>query len=169
MGFAAFMMAAQAGTSLLGSVGEQGAAREQSLAEQKELVRQQEEENLRAAEEKSDRVREADKEFAAAVATMEAVGGAGSMNEGRFTREVAGTAALDLSRLEGNRKRANQARSASIVASQNRAASTIQKSRGAFLGQALGFGGELLTTLKGEELRDTRIEESRIDSTLGSS
>ncbi len=155
------LLLASTGLSLLSSMSEQKAIEKQAQAEQTELVRQQNERDRIAAEEKADAVREADRRAAAAIVAMEARGGAGSQNEGRFAREIAGLKALDLSRLEGNRSADVASLQASIKASRNRAKSAISKSRASFLSDSLGNLGQYNEFKERQADRDEDVEDAR--------
>lgn len=136
---------AQVGLSLLGSLQQQDAAMEQARAQQDEFVRQQNEVDRQAAEERSDIAREADKRAAAAIAAMEAIGGAGSINDARVQAEIAGIKAIDLSRLEGNRMRKVASLDASIQTARSKARATIAGAKGGFLSSALKGAGTALS------------------------
>ena len=79
-------------------------ANEQAEAELVEFDRQREETNRIAAEDKSDRVLQADKQFASLLVSMIESGGAGTQNESRFAGEIGGYEGVDLARIEGNRR-----------------------------------------------------------------
>jgi hypothetical protein len=139
MGTTAFLLAST-GVSLLKSVQEQKAAEDQFEAENKEFTRQQEEANLIAQERKSERALAADKQFASMVASMESLGGAGSQDEARLAAEIGGNAGLDLSRIEGNRRREVKSLQASKGAARETAQARIKASQLKFLGSVAKTG-----------------------------
>lgn len=144
MGTAALLLA-QVGFSFLSSMQEQSAIKDQANAAQNELTRQQKEANLQAAEEKSERARAADKQFASAIVAMEAIGGAGSQNEQQALGEIAGNAGLDLARIEGNRRRQVSALQAEKRSVRDKAKGAIKQSQAKFLSSALQAGGDYYT------------------------
>ena len=79
-------------------------ANAQADAEIAEFDRQREETNRIAAEDKSERVIEADKQFASMIVSMIESGGAGTSNEGRFAGEIGGYEGIDLAKIESNRR-----------------------------------------------------------------
>jgi hypothetical protein len=135
------IMLAMTAVSLVGSVMEQDAAAEQFNAESKELTRQQEVANEIAQEDRSERVNEADRQQAAALAGMEVVGGSGSANENRMLGEIGGNSGIDLARIEGNRRREVSSLEASKSAAKERAKGAISSSQLGFIGSALGNAG----------------------------
>ena len=135
---------AQIGAGFLGSMQEQKGIKDQYNAERKEFERQQEEANLRAREERSDRVRERDRAAAAAMVAFEAIGGAGSQNAERRDAEIAGTAALDLARISGNQRRELASLYSRAKAAQKTASGAIRQSQTNFMNSALSIGGDLL-------------------------
>lgn len=139
-----FQSIAQIGLGFIGSMSEQQAVQDQYDEQRKEFERQQEEANLRAREERSDRVRERDKAAAAAMVAFEAIGGAGSQNAARRQQEVAGTAAIDLSRISGNQRRELSSIYSRAKAARKDAATQIASSQQQFLGSALNIGFEAL-------------------------
>lgn len=126
------------GFAFLQSWKEQENIREDSKNAMNELTRQQNEANRQSEENKSDRARAADKQFASAIAAMEAIGGAGSQDEARFGTEISGNAGLDLARIEGNRRRQISALQSEKNATKKRAVRAIQASQAQFLSTALG-------------------------------
>ena len=125
------------------------AAQLQSQAEVEELSRQQGEIDRNTAEKKSDRVREADKQFASMIVSMGEMGGAGTVNEARFAVEIAANQGLDLARIESNRRADIRSVEASKAASKSRA--TTAASSGAIQKKAsdirfLGSGLSIATT-----------------------
>jgi len=97
------------------------AAINQSEAEIQEFDRQREEQDAVAAENKSDRVREADKQFASMITALADNGGSGTAAEARFAGEIGFHEGLDLARIEGNRTRGDEALKSRQGASKNRA------------------------------------------------
>ena len=139
---AAALLAGQLGFAFLSSIQEQSAIEQQVKDAQKELTRQQQEANLIAQEEKSDRARAADRQFASAMVALETAGGAGSQNEARFGAEIAGNAGLDLARIEGNRRREVSALQSEKRAVRQKGRGAIRRSQAQFLSSALGAGGQ---------------------------
>jgi hypothetical protein len=138
------LLIASLGAQLVGSLSGQDAAEQQAQAEMQELRRQEEQANLQAAEDKSDRARDRDRRIAASVAAAEASGAAGSQNDARLQAEIAGEAGLDLSRIEGNRVRKSAALRASARAVRKDAELEIQQSRSKFLQSAFSTGGDFI-------------------------
>ncbi len=159
MGF--ILRAGQVGFSLLSSLQEQAAVAQQNKDAQKELTRQQKEVNRQAAEEKSDRVRKADRQFASAIVALEAAGGAGSQTEERFGTEIAGNAGLDLARIEGNRRRAVSSLQAEKRAVRKKARGAIQRSQAEFLSSALSFGAQEFQRQEDAKAREEELERAR--------
>lgn len=125
---------------------EQEAIREDAKNQMDEATRQQKEANLRAQEERSDRARQADKQFASAMVAMEAIGGAGSQNEKRAGDEISGHAGIDLARIEGNRRRQVDALQAAKNATKKSAVRGIKQSQANFFelqnkNFGMAFGG----------------------------
>ena len=135
------LLAASTGFSFLSSMQQQGEIEDQVRNEQKEFARQQREANLQAQEEKSERARVADKQFASAITAMEALGGAGSQDEARIGAEIAGNAGLDISRIEGNRRRQVAALQGASKAATKEGKAAIRATQAQFLSTALKAGG----------------------------
>lgn len=134
------------GFAFLQSWQEQEQLREDSKNAMNELTRQQNEANRKSEEDKSDRARQGDKQFASAIAAMEAIGGAGSQDEARFGTEISGNAGLDLARIEGNRRREVQSLQAAKNAEKKRTVRAIKQSQAQFFvtqnnNAAAAFGG----------------------------
>jgi hypothetical protein len=98
------------------------AQNEQARLEIEERDRQRKEAGKQAQEQKSDRVRQADKQFASMIVSLSEVGG-GDHTEGRFAGETGLYEGLDLARIEGNRRRQVSALHSEQVASRNSALS----------------------------------------------
>jgi hypothetical protein len=98
------------------------AANEQTRLEIEEKDRQRKETGRQAQEQKSDRVRAADKQFASMIVSLSEVGG-GDHTAGRFAGETGLYEGLDLARIEGNRRRQVSALHSEQVASRNNALS----------------------------------------------
>jgi hypothetical protein len=98
------------------------AQNEQSRLEIEERDRQRVETGRQAQEQKSDRVREADKQFASMIVSLSEVGG-GDHTAGRFAGETGLYEGLDLARIEGNRRRQVSALHSEQIASRNNALS----------------------------------------------
>lgn len=143
MGGFELMIAGALAGKLLSSVGQKDAIADQAKNEMQELKRQQEEENKRAAAEKSDRAMQADKQAAQALAAMEAIGGFGSVNDDRLQMEIAGTAGLDLARIEGGRNARNAALRAAQKATRNAARNKMQAINSQFLQDAVSGGNTI--------------------------
>jgi hypothetical protein len=95
---------------------------------------------------------------------METLGGAGSQNEARLGREIAGVAALDIARIEGNRRRQVEALESQATSSRNRAEAsrnqakaTSTRSKFNSLGTLVDLGGNLA------ELGEKRGSQSRAE------
>ena len=121
-------------------------ANEQSQLEIDEFNRQQDEADLIAAEKKSDRVRQADKEIASITASLSEVGALGTVNELRAVGEQGFLEGLDIARIEGNRRREvaslQAAKRASATGARSSAAVGKIKSKAAgirFLGSGLNI------------------------------
>lgn len=138
MGWTALLMAASTGFSFIQSMQEQSDIEQNVKDQQKEMLRQQKEANLRAQEEKSERAKIADKQFASAIVAMETVGGAGSQNEASILAEIAGNKGLDLARIEGNRRREISSLQSSSNAARKEGKAAIKASQAQFLSTALG-------------------------------
>jgi hypothetical protein len=147
-----------AGISLLGDKKESKAAEQQSQDEQVEVQRQQVQATEISQGEKSDRAIAADRQIASMTVAMETLGGAGSQNEARLGREIAGVAALDIARIEGNRRRQVEALESQATTSRNRAEATKTRSKFNSLGTLVDLGGKLAE--QGEErARQSRAED----------
>ena len=136
------MGATQLGMSMLqgqaaiqASKSQSQAATENSRREWQEFHRQQKEVSAQARADKSDRAREADKLMGQMIAVMADNGGAGTSNESRFAGEIGYLEGLDISRIEGNRRREvealNSAKTASAWRALNIISSAGAKSQGA--------------------------------------
>lgn len=143
MGFAfsLALMGVQALMQLSSAAAQAEAAEDQFDAEQKELARQQGEENLIAQEKKSAASRTADQQFASMIVAMEARGGAGSLNERQLAGTIGGNEGINLAMLEGNRRRAVEGLQSDKRASRQRALGTIAEAQGATIGAFTGFLG----------------------------
>ena len=97
------------------------AAARQAEGEIKELDRQREFVDEKAAADKSERVRESDRMNASMLVGMADMGGEGTSNEARLSQEVGFYEGLDIARLEGNRTRQAESLRASQIASKQRA------------------------------------------------
>ena len=111
----------------------------QSDAEVIELQRQRDERSEIAQEEKADRVREADQQFASMVTRLADVGGAGTQNEARFAQEIGGFEGLDVARIESNRRRDVESIKSRQQVSQSRALDTVAATKGRKKANSLGF------------------------------
>ncbi len=144
------------GMKIMASNAAKRAADASASAQQAELQRQANEENRIAQEEKSDRVRAADIEFASFLATSASQGGAlGSVNAFRGAQEIGFIEGIDLARISANRKGrlgSIQASSESVARGARRAAATSRVNNFATLvggaGQAFSIKarGDLLAT-----------------------
>jgi hypothetical protein len=125
-------------------------AEDQRDAEIAELQRQREERNLIADEEKSDRVREADAQFASMVTSMAETGGAGTQNEYRFAAAIGGSEGLDLARIESNRQSSSETLASSQRASDARARDRITegnlKTRAGNTARIINLAGDAVST-----------------------
>lgn len=108
---------------------ESKAAAEQANLEIEELERQRGEVQKQARAEKSDRAREADKQFASMVASMADNGGAGTQNESRFGAEIGYYEGIDLARVESNRKNQIASLHAEQIASRQTAVNIVQRNK----------------------------------------
>jgi len=116
-------------------------AADQSDAEVVELQRQRDERNVQAQEQKADRVREADKQFASMITSLADNGGAGTQNQSRFAGEIGGFEGIDLARTESNRRRDVESIKSRQTASQSRALDTIAANKGKKKANSLNFLG----------------------------
>ena len=119
-------------------------AANQANLEIAELNRQRAEENLIAAEKKSERVREADRLNASNIAALADNGGAGGANEARIVGEVGFYEGIDLARIEGSRRRKVEALSSQQTFSRNRALNTIDNIQGEKKATSLKFLGSVV-------------------------
>ena len=105
MGIAtAIILGVSAAVSIAGTVSAANAQIDAADAQGEELTRQQEETNLISQEQRSDRARQASKDFASMTVAMAESGGAAGQNEQRFGGEIQYLNGLDLARIEGNRR-----------------------------------------------------------------
>jgi hypothetical protein len=155
------LLGVQALMSISSAQQQQEAAVDQFKAEDKELTRQQTEANLQAQEQKSERAREADKQFASMVTSMEALGGAGSMDEARFGVEIGANSGLDISRIEGNRRREVEALQSSKQASRQRALGTVEQAQGQQVGALISLGGGINTAAAQQAERERQQTEAK--------
>ena len=122
------MAAVGTGIKLAANASAKRAADSAAAAQQAELQRQANEEGRIATEEKSDRAREADKEFASFLATSASQGGAlGTVNAFRGAQEIGFIEGIDLARISANsRGRLGRisASSASVARGARRTAAT---------------------------------------------
>lgn len=141
------------------------AAQQQAQAQQAELARQSKEENRIANEERSDRAREADKEFASFLARGASTGGAlGTISMTRGAQEIGFIEGIDLARIEGNRvarQGAIGARSATVARGARRAAKTSRVNQFANL---VGGAGQVLSIKTAADARKVQrtIAEGRV-------
>ncbi|MQB00193.1 MAG: hypothetical protein GEU78_07865 [Actinobacteria bacterium] len=131
------------------------AQNEQSRLEIEERDRQRTETGRQAQEQKSDRVREADQQFASMIVSLSEVGG-GDHTAGRFAGETGLYEGLDLARIEGNRRRQVSALHSEQVASRNNALSFAKQGAAQkrsnffnFLGGAANLGMKAFDEPKG--------------------
>lgn len=138
------MMIAGLGGQLLGGIGEKEQIKAQAKAEQEEFRRRQEEENRAAAADASDRALAAAKATAEGIAAMESIGGFGSVNDERLEMEIAGTAGLDLARIESNRQARNAVHRAGAKAARAAAAAQSRAVDSKFLQSAFSTGAGVM-------------------------
>lgn len=166
MGVATFL---QLGFGLLSLVGQNRQLRQEQefVADEadlqiEELQRQREVENEIADERRADRSREADRRAASLVAALSDGGGATAFNLGRFSGEVGFFEGIDLSRIEGNRRRKVEALASRQRAVQTRALNTIDakqsQQRSNFFG-FLGSAGTSLITGPGSESQKEKTRQ----------
>lgn len=131
----------QAVTEISSANDAEKAAAAQANAEIQELGRQQEEQNRISQEQRSDRVRAADQQFASLTASLSESGGAGTSNEDRLGQEVDFLAGLDLARIEGNRRSSSESQQASKRASRARFDTAANQANARRTGAVVNFLG----------------------------
>ena len=165
MGLETFLIvsAASVGLSALSADQAQDAAYKQAEAEQEELFRQREEADRQAAREASDLAREMDAAAAKARVAMEALGGAGSVNDLRAQAEIAGLKSVDIARIEANRTNRAEALASAAKASRRTADFRADQATARFLGDALGIAGGAFAFSQrqaGREAQQTRARRN---------
>lgn len=119
------MSAINAGASMKAAHATGKAATARSAIEWQEYHRQKLETTAQAQGDKSARARQADKDMGMLLAVMADNGAAGTLNESAFAGEIGFLEGLDITKIEGNRKRKIEALSSAQTASGWRALNII--------------------------------------------
>ncbi len=162
------LMAAQIGMSIMAAAQKAKAAQATSRAIHEaeqlrvtELARQQGLVNIQAQEQRSDRVRAADVEFASAMVGL-AETGAGGTTTSRYASQVGFEEGIDLARIEANREEQIQGLVSEQEAADRRArnaASVASSARRAALFELAGAGLSIAASQKGAAQQRATAEE----------
>ncbi len=140
------------------------AAQEVAEREVEELERQKEEEELNERAKRSDRAREADREFATMIVSMADNGGAGTGNALRFAGEIGFISGIDLARISGNSIGRRAAMTAKQQAATARADNISSASAGSAFSALLSTAGGITGTIADERARNRREESQKQSS-----
>ncbi len=137
------------------------AAQEVADREVAELERQKEEEEINERSKRSDRAREADREFATMIVSMADNGGAGTGNAARFAGEIGFISGIDLARISGNSIGRRAAMTAKQHAATARADNIASQSSGNAFSAILRAAGGITGTISDERERKRREESQK--------
>ncbi len=134
----------------------------QAAAQQNELARQAGEEKRISAGERSDRVRQADKEFASFLAVSASTGGAlGTVNVFRGAQEIGFLEGIDLARIDANSKARLGRIGADSASVGRRARSSAKNTLFSNIGTIAGGIGSGLSIRSQTEARNVQKELAR--------
>ncbi len=136
------------------------AAQDVAEREAAELERQKDEEKINERSKRSDRAREADRQFATMLVSMADNGGAGTGNAARFAGEIGFVSGIDLARISGNSISKRAALSAKQDASRARADNISSAATGSAFAALLTAAGGITGTIATRRERE-RKEESQ--------
>jgi hypothetical protein len=158
-------------TSIQGFLGvdaaqsEANAVAEQTQEQIAELERQKIGVAVKKRAEMSDRMREADRQFASMVVAMADNGGLGTVNAGGLAGSIGYVTGVDMSRIQYNANAEIASLTASQRAARRRAINAQNKSRGQVISSIIQTGAGITTVLAGQAERQRQLKKQKNTAT----